>query len=678
MQLQLFKLDGRLDPPPDDPRFQRIVDQAKGMITRYCPEWTDHNVSDPGVALIELFAWMTETLLYRVNQVPDRMYMRFLELLGMRLEPPRAAHAPVTFYLAAPQAVDVTIKAGTEVATLRTETIEPVVFTTKTNLVIRPPRIARQYAYTQSQQDGRPVWRGYDLRQLEAGRPIMLFAEPPVPGDAFYLPLECDHSQHVLALILACKEARPKRLKPDRPPRVWEVSTGQGTWVECVVEQDRTRGFTEADGEIVLRVPDMAPAEYQGQQACWLRCRYSNPEPDNEYGRAPVIEALRIEVRGGTAPACHEAIVEDELLGHSDGSAGQQFTLRHTPVLARDPDHEYLATIAPDGAEERWQEVSDFGDSCDDRHYTLDSTSGTLTLAPSLLQPDGTVYRLGQTPPKGSRLMFKRYRYGGGLVSVPAGALTILKTSNPYVRQVINWNRAEGGRDAQRLEDAVLRSVPTYLRTRERAVTADDYEYLACQVEGVGRAQCLAPGAQPGSPGEPRPGQVVLSILPARDQGLAMPGPEDIEKLALSDELRQAVEAFLKQRQLLGAQLSVQPPVYVQVTVSARLRMARESPPRAVLDVRREAEAALYRYINPFTGGPQASGWRFGRELYRRELAALLEWLPDVESADEVSIQSEVVGGAGSASTAGGGIVRLPPNGLIISGRHQVDVERER
>ena len=93
----------------DDRHFQDIVDQAKRMIPQYCPEWTDHNVSDPGVTLIELFAWMTDMLLYRVNQVPERNYIKFLELIGLRLEPPRAARAPVTFYLSAPQTFDVVI-----------------------------------------------------------------------------------------------------------------------------------------------------------------------------------------------------------------------------------------------------------------------------------------------------------------------------------------------------------------------------------------------------------------------------------------------------------------------------------------------------------------------------------------------------------------------------------------
>src|SRR6516162_11714456 len=103
-------------PRLDDRRFQDIVDEAKSRIPLYCPEWTDHNVSDPGVTLIELFAWMTDMLLYRVNQVPDKNYIKFLELIGITLEAPRAATVPVTFYLSAAQPTEITIATGTEVA----------------------------------------------------------------------------------------------------------------------------------------------------------------------------------------------------------------------------------------------------------------------------------------------------------------------------------------------------------------------------------------------------------------------------------------------------------------------------------------------------------------------------------------------------------------------------------
>src|ERR1700692_4812093 len=118
-------------PSLDDRHFQDIVDQAKLLIPHYTQEWTDHNVSDPGVTLIELFAWMTDMLLYRVNQVPDKNYIKFLEMIGMRLEEPRAAPAPITFYLSAAQPADVTLPIDTEVATIRTETSPAIIFTTE-------------------------------------------------------------------------------------------------------------------------------------------------------------------------------------------------------------------------------------------------------------------------------------------------------------------------------------------------------------------------------------------------------------------------------------------------------------------------------------------------------------------------------------------------------------------
>lgn len=84
-------------PNLDDRRFQDLVDEAKRMIPNFLPEWTNHNVSDPGVALIELFAWMTELTLYRLNRVPDRLYTSFLDLVGISPYPAEAATVPVSF-----------------------------------------------------------------------------------------------------------------------------------------------------------------------------------------------------------------------------------------------------------------------------------------------------------------------------------------------------------------------------------------------------------------------------------------------------------------------------------------------------------------------------------------------------------------------------------------------------
>ena len=66
-------------------------------IPRYTPEWTDWNESDPGVTLIELFAWLAESIGYRLNQAPERCLLTFLDVLGITPEPARPASTDLTF-----------------------------------------------------------------------------------------------------------------------------------------------------------------------------------------------------------------------------------------------------------------------------------------------------------------------------------------------------------------------------------------------------------------------------------------------------------------------------------------------------------------------------------------------------------------------------------------------------
>ena len=90
-----------LDIQLDDRRFEELVQEAKRRIPRYTPEWTDLNDSDPGITLVQLFAWLTEMILYRLNKVPEKNFIKFLELVGMELNPPTPARAELTFKLSA-------------------------------------------------------------------------------------------------------------------------------------------------------------------------------------------------------------------------------------------------------------------------------------------------------------------------------------------------------------------------------------------------------------------------------------------------------------------------------------------------------------------------------------------------------------------------------------------------
>ena len=84
-------------PTLDDRRYQQLLDEALARIPVHTPEWTNFNKSDPGVTLIEIFAFLTENLLYRSNQIPERNRRKFLQLLGIGLQPSSSARGLVTF-----------------------------------------------------------------------------------------------------------------------------------------------------------------------------------------------------------------------------------------------------------------------------------------------------------------------------------------------------------------------------------------------------------------------------------------------------------------------------------------------------------------------------------------------------------------------------------------------------
>lgn len=69
-------------PNLDDRTYADLVGEARALIPSMYPAWTDHNPTDPGIVLIELFAWLSEMLLYRINRIPDENYWTFLKLLN--------------------------------------------------------------------------------------------------------------------------------------------------------------------------------------------------------------------------------------------------------------------------------------------------------------------------------------------------------------------------------------------------------------------------------------------------------------------------------------------------------------------------------------------------------------------------------------------------------------------
>ena len=82
-----------LQPPSlGESNYRAILDEALARIPVHNPEWTNFNESDPGVTLLQLFAFMTENVLYRANLIPERNRIKFLKLLGIPVQ--EAARGP--------------------------------------------------------------------------------------------------------------------------------------------------------------------------------------------------------------------------------------------------------------------------------------------------------------------------------------------------------------------------------------------------------------------------------------------------------------------------------------------------------------------------------------------------------------------------------------------------------
>jgi predicted phage baseplate assembly protein len=642
-------------PNLDDRRFQDLVDDAKRLVQQRCPEWTDHNVSDPGVTLIELFAWMTDQLIYRLNRVPERNYIKFLELLGVRLFPPSAARAPVTFWLSAPQPETVTIPTGTEVATVRTGSEQPVVFSTVADLPIIHCSLER----VASKIDAKAVRDHSDALALGTG--FFCFDAVPKPGDVLLVGLSEAVPSNAVNLRFQCR-IEGVGVDPDNPPLAWEAWTGED-WAPCEVDSDSTGGLNR-DGDVVIHVPeDHVTSVIDRVRAGWLRARVTEPvEYQPPYSASPEILGLTAFTIGGTVNALNAELVRDEVVGTAEGVAGGRFELRQRPVVAAEKP--LTLEVAEDDGWQEWTERPNFAASSPtDRHFVLDGVAGEIQFGPAVRLADGALHNYGAVPPKGATIRVPLYRAGGGTRgNVAPRALSVLKASIPYVARVENRRAAQGGVDGEDIDAAKVRG-PITLRTRDRAVTAEDFEHLCREAAPeIARVRCLTAGD--GSDA----GVVRVLLVPAAADGGG--GRLAFEQLVPSEETLEKVTRRLDEARVIGTRILVEPPVYRGLTVVARLRARPRSDPNRLQE---EALDALFRYFHPIIGGPDGNGWPFGRPVLSGEVYSALQRLRGTELVEDVRIfgADPVTGERGKATDR----LEVEPHALVFSYDHQVMVE---
>jgi predicted phage baseplate assembly protein len=647
-----------------DARTERdLADEARARLIETCPELRIGTDGDPGRALTELFAWMTGLAVERLARVPDKLHLALLEMLGIELKGPAAARADVRLTLSAPAQRAVSIRKGTEIGTLRSASEPSIVFTVEEDFTIAP---LRPVAYAIERAGTAKEIGVADGVAYPHGPDRIPFGQPPAVGDALYVGFEESIARLVLQVSIEASMARGAGVRPEDPPLRWEASQGSGEWAEVEVLSDLTGGFNFGSGTVELECPAGSRVEpVAGRRLHWLRCRIAPTtrlgDQPAAYQHAPEIYQITAAPVGARLSAEHSALERHEPLGVSSGEPGQSFELRFAPVLGLRAG-ETLEVQDGAGDWEPWDQVASFADSGpDDRHFTIDTVSGLIRLGPELHESKTGLTQRGAIPPKNAALRMSRYRHGGGQIgNVAAGALTTLRSAIPGVASVTNPAPARGGVDPQTVQAARNRAA-LEIRTRHRAVTAQDYEFLATDASPrVARAVRIDDG-QPG---------VTLGILPRVAPVNRRLTPQE---LTPEQDLLDVVARHLNARKFAGCPVRLSPVRLRGVSVVVNL----EASPRADPEqIERRVSDSLYAYLNPLTGGGTSEGWPFGRALNQGELYAIVHAVPGVESVRILRLYELDLLTGQRASKPAGRQIALAADELIASGEHIVRVVR--
>lgn len=684
------------EPTIDDRSYQEILNEALARIPVHNPEWTNHNDSDPGVTLLQVFSFMTESLLYRANRMPERNRIKFLRLLGLPMQAAASAQGLVTFaHLKGPLGVeqlapDAEVFAG------------QVPFRTVDGLYALPIEAQAYYKADpglsdEEQEDTEALYKqlyaSYDTDddvQLQLYVTRML--ESPAPGavppvldlqndtiDGFLwvallarTPALVETTRALIANsvltlgIVPALDATARTLQPggalaadsmanlvyERP--VVTDATARYAALEArpfgnVLEEPNIVELT-LPGEADLRTwggqdpledgvgafpPSLEDTDVQDRVITWVRIR-----PGDARGTTRSKLSARLSYVGiNAARVVQEARVTNEVVGEGTGEPDQTVALINTPVI-RDS-----VQLTVNG--EVWARTDDLAAAGPevprrDPRWTPGVQPGSADTAPAkvyTLDRESGEIRFGDglrgaRPPRGS-IIQASYAYGGGREGqVGIGAIS-KSAALPSGIKVTNPVATWGGDEAETVAEAEKR-IPGFLQHRDRLVTEADFQEITLRTPGVdiGRVEVLPLFHPDAAPAE---GAVTVLVIPKYDP--LHPNTPEPDRLFLN-----TVCAYLNPRRLITTEVHVHGPIYVPVYVSVGIDVV---PGQDAASVREAVKENLRTFLSPFTGGFEETGWPLSRDVEQAELFAVATRVAGVSKVNAL-----LLGDANGASQA--------------------------
>ena len=374
--------------------------------------------------------------------------------------------------------------------------------------------------------------------------------------------------------------------------------------------------------------------------------------------------SFQAPIAGVPGSLCWEA----ELLGFGDGLANQQFALPNPPVKASSVQVYTLEN----GKWYAWELRRDFYASTrKDFHFVLNATTGAIffgngekgrvppancevfatdliTRAQAGNLAGGSINQLADSP-HNHAILYDPTAMPDGWTKLK---IELQCASNPKVQCVTNPLAAWGGAAAETIDQAAGEA-DQLVESSGRAVTLADYEQLALNTPGtrVARVTAIA-NMHPDFPCYSAPGMVTVIVLPYLPQGSPMPTPG----------LLAAVSAYLRPRRVIGTRVEVVGPIYLEVAVQATVQPItgtnRPKLQQAIVN-------ALNTFLDPLVGGPDGTGWPFGRDVFRSEIMKVIDAVAGVDYITSLALLAD--GGQPQC-----GNVCLGATWLVEAGTHQI------
>ena len=681
--------------------FEEIALAAKKQIAYLYPDWTDTGESDPGVTLIELFAWLKVLQQEYMNTVLDQSKLKLLRLLGLSSAPAVPAAAAVTI-AGVREGCLLPVGSRLFAEDICFETVQPqwLAAGAVAQLTVRGP-----------EGDIQRTAIPHEVRAMA------VFGEQPRLGASLEVGLDSPlPRRQAVTLAIRVPDSGPARPRIGAGDRfiplydvAWEyygIEAGCTGWHPAHVLRDESFGFLQSgilalslagehgaeDGVYPLRAvltggawdfpPRLAGIEINAIEACQRQtlCRRCALEVPAEGGLFSLNDALAVRGRhlalvlqegGGYAPAeagsyilsqrpeagrvditlpgggagtqylfifYEESFASGMLLGSGTGISFQRIQLPFEHI-----EQSSLSLLVDEGTPGHpryhvWSRVDDFfASSKHDRHFVLEA-GGFVQFGDHVR---------GVAPPKGERNILL-----GGLAltqgaggNLQAGRINRMDRiqSALTVATVHQADGATGGRDRESLEDTEAR-VPALLRQRENLVTEADY------VRAVRTAPGLCIRNVKALPGYSRKGGDALSTVT-----LVVEGPDSLKK-GLPEAYRRNLERRLESMRLIGSQIEVVSPQYIGIELrgSITLKPYFKDGPELV-------QTAVREFIESLNGS-------FGQTLYYGDLYGFIDMLPCVSR-----VQALDIGPSGPfVEKTSAGDVRIPPGGGYYLSRTEI------